>query len=59
MSLTVHFLSALRNQTEVGREIYGRRGLAALKVTDEVFESPASVVSPRPKTGCTRSRPSW
>ncbi|HUY47916.1 MAG TPA: ornithine carbamoyltransferase [Streptosporangiaceae bacterium] len=41
----MHCLPALHNrETEVGREIYGRRGLPALEVTEEVFESPASVV---------------
>jgi ornithine carbamoyltransferase len=41
----MHCLPALHNlQTEVGRQIHDQRGLAALEVTDEVFESPASVV---------------
>ena len=41
----MHCLPALHNlQTEVGRQIHNRRGLAALEVTDEVFESPASIV---------------
>jgi ornithine carbamoyltransferase len=41
----LHCLPALHNRdTEVGQEIYARRGLDALEVTDEVFESPASVV---------------
>jgi ornithine carbamoyltransferase len=41
----MHCLPALHNrETEVGQQIYERRGLAALEVTDEVFESPASVV---------------
>jgi ornithine carbamoyltransferase len=41
----LHCLPALHNrETEVGRQIYGTRGLAALEVTEEVFESPASVV---------------
>jgi ornithine carbamoyltransferase len=31
-------------RTEVGRQIFEKRGLEALEVTDEVFESPASVV---------------
>jgi len=40
----MHCLPALHNrETEVG-QIYARRGLAALEVTDEVFESPASIV---------------
>ncbi len=42
----LHCLPALHNtQTEIGRQIYANRGLDALEVTDEVFESPASVVS--------------
>ena len=28
----------------MGRQIHGKRGLDALEVTDEVFESPASIV---------------
>jgi ornithine carbamoyltransferase len=41
----LHCLPALHNRdTEIGRRIYDKRGLAALEVTDEVFESPASVV---------------
>ena len=41
----LHCLPALHNrETQVGREIWDRRGLAELEVTDEVFESAASVV---------------
>ena len=41
----MHCLPALHNRdTRVGEEIYQRRGLTALEVTEEVFESPASVV---------------
>jgi ornithine carbamoyltransferase len=41
----MHCLPALHNrETQVGEEIYQRRGLDALEVTDEVFESAASVV---------------
>jgi ornithine carbamoyltransferase len=41
----MHCLPALHNRdTEVGKRIYDKRGLDALEVTDEVFESPASVV---------------
>jgi ornithine carbamoyltransferase len=41
----LHCLPALHNrETEIGRRIFARRGLDALEVTDEVFESPASVV---------------
>ena len=41
----LHCLPALHNtETEIGQQIYDRRGLAALEVTEEVFESPASVV---------------
>jgi len=41
----LHCLPALHNRdTEIGQEIYAKRGLDALEVTDEVFESPASVV---------------
>jgi ornithine carbamoyltransferase len=41
----MHCLPALHNrETEVGRQLYDRRGLDALEVTEEVFESPASIV---------------
>ena len=41
----MHCLPALHNRdTKVGEEIYQRRGLTALEVTEEVFESPASIV---------------
>jgi ornithine carbamoyltransferase len=41
----MHCLPALHNRdTEIGQQIYAKRGLDALEVTDEVFESPASVV---------------
>jgi ornithine carbamoyltransferase len=41
----MHCLPAFHNpDTEVGRRIYDRRCLDALEVTDEVFESPASIV---------------
>ncbi len=41
----MHCLPALHNlQTEIGRRLYDRRGLTALEVTEEVFESPASIV---------------
>ena len=41
----MHCLPALHNRdTQVGQQLYERRGLAALEVTDEVFESPASIV---------------
>ena len=30
--------------SEIGRQIHGKRGLDALEVTEEVFESPASIV---------------
>lgn len=41
----MHCLPALHNRdTKIGQRIYASRGLDALEVTDEVFESPASVV---------------
>ena len=41
----LHCLPALHNtETEVGRQIFARRGLDALEATEEVFESNASVV---------------
>ena len=41
----MHCLPALHNrETRIGQQIYDKRGLEALEVTDEVFESAASVV---------------
>ena len=41
----MHCLPAFHNtDTSVGKELYEQYGLEALEVTDEVFESPASVV---------------
>jgi len=41
----MHCLPALHNtETEVGRQLHEKFGLTALEVTDEVFESPASIV---------------
>jgi ornithine carbamoyltransferase len=41
----MHCLPALHNtETEVGRQIFEKRGLEALEVTEDVFESKASVV---------------
>jgi ornithine carbamoyltransferase len=41
----MHCLPALHNtQTAIGRRLYESRGLDALEVTEEVFESPASIV---------------
>jgi ornithine carbamoyltransferase len=41
----MHCLPAFHNtETQVGKEIHEKFGMPALEVTDEVFESPASVV---------------
>jgi ornithine carbamoyltransferase len=41
----MHCLPALHNrEPEIGKQLYDRRGLDALEVTEEVFESPASIV---------------
>jgi ornithine carbamoyltransferase len=41
----MHCLPALHNtETEVGRQLHDKWGLSALEVTNEVFESPASIV---------------
>ena len=41
----MHCLSAMHDpDTEIGAMIHDKFGLSALEVTDEVFESPASVV---------------
>jgi ornithine carbamoyltransferase len=41
----MHCLPAFHNtDTQVGKELYEQYGLEALEVTEEVFESPASIV---------------
>jgi ornithine carbamoyltransferase len=41
----MHCLPAFHNRdTSVGEELYEKYGLDALEVTDDVFESPASLV---------------
>ena len=41
----MHCLPAFHDlETEVGRRMFERHGLTAMEVTDEVFESPASIV---------------
>ena len=41
----LHCLPALHNRdTGIGQQVYARRGLDALEVTEDVFESPAAVV---------------
>ena len=41
----MHCLPAFHDtEHRVGLQIFERRGLSALEVTDEVFESPASIV---------------
>jgi ornithine carbamoyltransferase len=41
----MHCLPAFHNRdTKVGEEIYQKFGLDGLEVTEEVFESPASIV---------------
>lgn len=41
----LHCLPSFHNrETVVGEEIYGKFGVAEMEVTDEVFESPASIV---------------
>jgi ornithine carbamoyltransferase len=41
----LHCLPAFHDrQTEIGEAIFGKFGLDAMEVTDEVFESPASIV---------------
>ncbi len=41
----MHCLPALHNaETEVGRQLHDKWNMSALEVTDEVFESPASIV---------------
>jgi hypothetical protein len=65
----LHCLPALHNtETEVGRQMNDKWGLSALEVTDEVFESPASIVfdqaenraqfvrAERRQAGCRRRR---
>lgn len=41
----MHCLPATHNrETEIGRLVYDKRGLTALEVTEDIFESPASIV---------------
>jgi ornithine carbamoyltransferase len=41
----MHNLPSFHNtETEIGRQVYARRGLESLEVTEAVFESPASIV---------------
>ncbi len=41
----MHCLPSLHNtETEIGRQLHNKWGLSALEVTEEVFESPASIV---------------
>jgi ornithine carbamoyltransferase len=41
----MHCLPALHNrETTIGQQLYDKRGLDALEVTEEVFESAASIV---------------
>ena len=41
----MHCLPALHNrETKIRQQLYDKRGLDALEVTEEVFESPASIV---------------
>jgi ornithine carbamoyltransferase len=41
----MHCLPSLHNtDTDLGRRLHDSSGLSALEVTDEVFESPASIV---------------
>jgi len=41
----MHCLPAFHNtETEVGKEIFDKFGMSALEVTEDVFESPASLV---------------
>ncbi|HNS47617.1 MAG TPA: ornithine carbamoyltransferase subunit F, partial [Bacteroidales bacterium] len=41
----MHCLPSFHNRdTKVGEEIFQKFGIAAMEVTDEVFESPASIV---------------
>jgi ornithine carbamoyltransferase len=56
----LHCPPALDNRdTEIGQRIYAKCGLDVLEVTDEVFESPASVVFDEAGNRIhTRSRPS-
>ena len=44
-ALFMHCLPSFHDLgTSIGRDIYERFGIDAMEVTDEVFESPASVV---------------
>ena len=56
----LHCLPAFHNRdTAKGEEVFQKYGLDGMEVTDEVFESEASIVFDQARTGCTRSRRSW
>jgi len=53
----MHCLPAFHNlDTEVGRQIHEKYGLSELEVTDEVFESNASIVFTQAEIACTPSK---
>jgi hypothetical protein len=55
----MHCLPALRGrETEVGQQLYDKRGLEALKVTEGCSSRRNRSCSTRRPTGCPRSRPS-
>jgi len=53
----LHCLPAFHNSdTEVGKDIFTRFGISGMEVTEEVFESPASIVFDEAETACIPSR---
>ncbi len=56
-AIFMHCLPAFHDlETGVGRQVYEKFGMSELEVTDEVFESEASVVFDEAENRCIRSR---
>ena len=56
----MHCLPAFHNrETAVGEDIYKKFGIDAMEITEDVFESEASIVLMRLRTGFIPSRPLW
>ncbi len=55
-----HCLPSFHNaDTKIGQQIFEKYGIREMEVTDEVFESKASVVFQEARTECIQSKQSW